>query len=188
MRKHNIRWAVSWIIALSLLNSSFTGAELVDLPENDTSVQSSAEIAEDEYTLPQIDPAAVSVAEEILPGEIAAGAETAGDVISEDIDIPEETVPEISESTGNIELPVESADLPEEFEEELPVSEEIFEEEIVPEEAELFEEELLPEDELISLEDELLPEDELTEEAEAVEKPEESGIRRRGDPDRCRGA
>ena len=111
----------------------------------------------------------------ILPGEIAAGAETAGDVTGEDIDIPVETVPEISESTGNIELPVESADLPEEFEEELPVSEELLEEETAPEEDELFEDELLAENELIALGDELLPHEELTEEAEEVEEPEKEG-------------
>lgn len=174
MSKSNFRWAAAWILVLSLFCSSLTGAELVDLSGNDTAVQGSSEIAEDDYVLPQIDTAVVPEAEETLPGDITAETDTMGDVISENIDIPDETVPEISDGEGNIELPDESAGLPEEFEEELPISEELFGEETIPEEAALFEEELLPEDELISLEDELLPQDELQEEAEAVEKPEES--------------
>ena len=174
MSKRNFRWAAAWVLVLSLLCSSFTGAELVDLAGSETQAETDAEFAKDEYTLPQIDPAAVTGAEEALSGEITGETEAVGDVVSENLDIPAEKVPEIFEDAGGIELPEESVAISEEFEEELPISEDIFEEEMVPEDAELFEEELLPEDELISVEEELLPQDELTEEADAVEKPEES--------------
>ena len=79
MSKRNFRWAAVWVTVFSLLCSSFAGAELVDLAGSETQAETDAETAENEYTLPQIDPAVVAGAEETLTGEITEEIEAMGD-------------------------------------------------------------------------------------------------------------
>ena len=168
MKKQNVRWAAARILVLSLVFSSFAGAELVD-PAESAPAESSAELAEDEYTLPSIDPAAVSESVETVPGDIAAETETAGEVLGETVQAPD-TAAETVESGGSIDIQDESAVVPETFEEEEAISEDLFADEAASYETELSEDELLPDDGVISLEEELLPQDELTEDEEEAEE------------------